>query len=149
MSLSRRHLLRPALGLPILAILPLRAHAEVLDIADASNKAGRQRMLSQRSAKFYLFRAAGLDSANSDQGLATARKEFETGLAEFKAALQDAAEIKGQLLTDSQWAFFANALNYYIPGAPNPVHQQYVIASSSEYVLEVMDTTTGLYQSLH
>ena len=113
------------------------------------NISGRERMLSQRSAKFYLFRAAGLDSANVDQGLATARKEFEAGLAELKAAPQDTAEINSQLLlADSQWAFFANALNHYTPGAPNPVHLQYV-AASSEYVLEVMDAATGLYQSLH
>ncbi len=265
MTLSRRHLLCTALGLPILAVLPLRAHAEALDIAAAINKAGRQRMLSQRiakayaqlvlgvypdrarpildksvalfdsqlaelkafaptpairaqyaqlgelwlpyrnatqgvpsqaglkqiaelnegvlktahaatvalekhagtatahlvniagrermlsqrSAKFYLFRAAGLDNTTVDQGLAMARHEFETGLAELKAAPQDTAEIKSQLLlAASQWAFFANALNHYTPDAPNPVHLQYV-AASSEYVLEVMDVATGLYQSLH
>ena len=39
--------------------LPLQTHAAMLDIATAINKAGRLRMLSQRTAKFYLFRTAG------------------------------------------------------------------------------------------
>lgn len=38
-------------------------HAQVTDLNDAINKAGRQRMLSQRMAKFYLAAALSADDA--------------------------------------------------------------------------------------
>ncbi|WP_310564887.1 type IV pili methyl-accepting chemotaxis transducer N-terminal domain-containing protein, partial [Hydrogenophaga sp.] len=46
--MQRRHLLIAA------AAAPLGARAQVSDLADAINKAGRQRMLSQRMGKAWL-----------------------------------------------------------------------------------------------
>lgn len=110
------------------------------------NIAGRQRMLSQRAAKFYLFRAAGLTNVETENGLAGARKEFETGLAELKKAARNTEKIKLRLLSaESQWAFLAQALDNYAPGAQNPTYLKYV-AASSENVLEVMDDITQLYE---
>jgi hypothetical protein len=112
------------------------------------NVSGRQRMLSQRAAKFYLFRAAGLTGASIESGLVGARKEFEAGLAELKNAPQNTEKIKRQLLSaESQWVFFAHALDSYTPGSPNMTHLEYV-AESSENVLGVMDDITRLYQSV-
>jgi hypothetical protein len=112
------------------------------------NIAGRQRMLSQRAAKFYLFRAAGLAGAEIEKGLTAARKEFEAGLAELKDAPQNTVKIKSRLLSaESQWAFFAHALDNYTPGTRNMTHLEYV-AASSENVLEVMNDITQLYQSV-
>ncbi len=130
------------------ATVALEKHAATAT-AHLVNISGRERMLSQRSAKFYLFRAAGLNDPGIAQGLTDARKEFEAGLAELKAAPQDTPAIKNQLLlAGSQWAFFVNALNNYAPGAQNPTYLQYV-AASSEHVLEVMDTATDMYQSIY
>lgn len=113
------------------------------------NISGRERMLSQRCAKFYLFRAAGLRDATIEQGLAEARKEFETGLAELRAAPQDTPDITRQLLlASSQWGFFVSALTSYDLGTQNQTSLQYV-AASSENVLEVMDVATGMYQSIY
>lgn len=110
------------------------------------NIAGRQRMLSQRAAKFYLFRAAGLTEAEVEKGLADARKEFEAGLVELKKTPQKTEKIKTRLLSaESQWAFLTHALDNYAAGAQNPTYLEYV-ASSSENVLEVMDDITQLYQ---
>jgi hypothetical protein len=112
------------------------------------NISGRQRMLSQRAAKFYLFRAAGLAGTEVENGLASARKEFQAGLAELKEAPQNNEKIKRQLLVaESQWAFFAHALDNYTPGTQNTTHLEYV-AASSENLLEVLDNVTGLYQSV-
>jgi hypothetical protein len=113
------------------------------------NVSGRERMLSQRCAKFYLFRAAGLHDATVEQGLAEARKEFEIGLAELRAAPQDTPDIARQLLlASSQWGFFVTALNSYDLGTQNQTSLQYV-AASSENVLEIMDVATGMYQSIY
>ncbi len=110
------------------------------------NISGRQRMLSQRAAKFYLFRAAGLTDAEVAKGLAGARKEFEAGHAELKKAPQNTEKIKTRLLSaEIQWAFLTHALDNYAPGAQNPTYLEYV-AASSENVLEVMDDITQLYQ---
>lgn len=110
------------------------------------NISGRQRMLSQRAAKFYLFRAAGLTGPEVEKGLAGARKEFEAGLVELKKAPQNTEKIKLRLLSaESQWAFFTHALDNYAPGAQNMTYLEYV-AVSSENVLEVMDDITQLYQ---
>jgi hypothetical protein len=113
------------------------------------NVSGRERMLSQRCAKFYLFRAAGLQDAMVEQGLADARKEFETGLAELRNAPQNTPDIVRQLLlASSQWGFFVSALNSYDLGTQNQISLQYV-AASSENVLEVMDVATGMYQAIY
>lgn len=112
------------------------------------NLSGRQRMLSQRAAKFYMFRTAGVGGAEVESGLATARKEFQAGLAELKKAPQNSEKIKRQLLlAENQWAFFAHALDNYTPGTQNVTHLEYV-AASSENLLEVLDNVTGLYQSV-
>ncbi len=111
------------------------------------NVSGRERMLSQRAAKFYLFRAAGLAGPDVDNGLKLARKEFEAGLAELKDAPQNTDRIKRQLLVaDGQWAFFTHALDNYTLGERNATHLEYV-AATSENLLEVMDNVTALYQS--
>ncbi len=113
------------------------------------NISGRERMLSQRCAKFYLFRSAGLRDAYVEKGLMDARKEFEAGLAELRAAPQNTPDISRQLLlANSQWVFFASALNSYDLNAQSKTSLQYV-AGSSENVLEVMDTVTGIYESIY
>ncbi len=55
--MKRRH----CLGLAAATLLTPAAHAEVIDLHDAINKAGRQRMLSLRTAKAYC--ALGLQAA--------------------------------------------------------------------------------------
>lgn len=128
------------------AILALEKHSGTAS-SRLVNLSGRQRMLSQRAAKFYLFRAAGLSGAEVESGLAGARREFQAGLAELKNAPQNTERIKRQLLlAENQWAFLVHALDNYTAGAQNMTHLEYV-AASSENLLEVLDNITGLYQS--
>jgi hypothetical protein len=113
------------------------------------NISGRERMLSQRCAKFYFFRSAGLQDASIEHGLNDARKEFEVALAELRAAPQNTPDIATQLLlANSQWGFFASALTSYSLGVQTSISMQYV-AGSSENVLEAMDVATEMYQSIY
>ncbi|MCX9156962.1 type IV pili methyl-accepting chemotaxis transducer N-terminal domain-containing protein [Niveibacterium sp. 24ML] len=109
------------------------------------NLAGRQRMLSQRMAKFYFFERNGLSSAETTAGLKKARADFVTAFAELKAAPENTAEIRTWLsLADMQWAFFDEAIKQ--PGASREQDQH--VAVTSENILDAMDKLTALYTQL-
>ncbi len=79
---------RPAVALAwLLASLALAgaaAGADALTPAAAINKAGRERMLSQRMAKAYLMIGRNIDAARGRAILAESRAQFEGQLAELK-----------------------------------------------------------------
>ena len=64
---------------------PMSAHAQVLDINDVINKAGRQRMLSQRMAKAYLAIGQKIQGDNADKILTLSMALFDRQLIELKA----------------------------------------------------------------
>jgi hypothetical protein len=110
--------------------------------------AGRQRMLSQRMAKFYLFRAWAINPQPAQQELEIARKEFVAGLAELNAAPQNTARIKAELeLVNQQWLFFDTALAASYDGTEIKRGLQDV-ATTSERILEAMENVVGLYEGL-
>jgi uncharacterized membrane protein len=112
------------------------------------NVAGRQRMLSQRTAKFYLSRCWGTDVPDQIKELNTARKEFADALTLLTTAPQATRAIKAELeLARQQWVFFDNALARMSNAQGNGKHAREVF-SSSENILQVMDRVTGLYSKL-
>ena len=75
------------------------------------NMAGRQRMLSQRMAQFYLASQWNVDSVASQREMNKARDEFVPALELLRNAPEATPEIKQELaLADGQWLFFDNAL---------------------------------------
>jgi Type IV pili methyl-accepting chemotaxis transducer N-term len=109
------------------------------------NVAGRQRMLSQRAAKFYL-------AQSWETGIASARPELDKARVEFIAAHdvlykapEATAAIRAELeLAQQQWVFFDNALqlgNESGQGARRAAE----VFRASENILQVMDRVTGLY----
>jgi len=80
MIIARRQLL--ALP-PLLWLMPLRA--QVRDLNDAINKAGRQRMLSQRCAKAWLALGQGVRSEQAEKVLADSMALFDRQLVELRA----------------------------------------------------------------
>jgi hypothetical protein len=113
------------------------------------NIAGRQRMLSQRCAKFHL--ALSWNAAVRD-----AKAELDKARGEFVAAhrvLFDAPEatpaIRAELeLAQNQWVFFENALQQGNT-AGQGARRASEVFSASEHVLQVMDRVTGMYARLN
>lgn len=112
------------------------------------NIAGRQRMLSQRMAAFYLSASWGVQAGPSATEMGKARDEFLQAHEVLKTAPQATATIRDELgLAETQFAFFEVALRTLQPGVPNAQNQANVF-TTSERILQVMDRVTGLYARL-
>ena len=111
------------------------------------NIAGRQRMLSQRMAKFYLAATLPVDAATATAEISKARTEFLTATEVLRNAPEATQRIREELqLADGQWVFFDNALKRLQPGTSGkPLSDVFV---ASENLLAVMDRVTGLYSAI-
>ncbi|NML46456.1 hypothetical protein HHL11_22110 [Ramlibacter sp. G-1-2-2] len=111
------------------------------------NVAGRQRMLSQRMAAFYLASLMPGDAAAARAEVAKARTDFLAGLDFLRKAPEATPRIKDELqLADLQWVLFDNALQKAAPG--DGTKPQSDVFITSENVLQVMDRITTLYTGL-
>lgn len=112
------------------------------------NLSGRQRMLSQRMAKFYQAQQWGVAPADAAGKLEQARKEFVAAMQTLSDAPGDTARIHDELtLAQQQWLFFDAAL-HQSGDSLNRQRNATNVATTSERILEVMDGVTGLYQQL-
>lgn len=112
------------------------------------NLAGRQRMLSQRMAKFYLAANLPADSGQAAQEINLARTEFINAMSTLRNAPEANSRIKDELrLADGQWLFFDNALKKMNQGTATNLAMSDVFVAS-ENLLSVMENVTNLYASL-
>ena len=112
------------------------------------NVAGRQRMLSQRMAKFYLAAMLPVDPATATAEIAKARGEFVAATELLRNAPQASQRIRQELqLADGQWVFFDAALQR-MQGGANVNRQVAEVFVASENLLSSMDRVTGLYAAL-
>ncbi len=110
------------------------------------NVAGRQRMLSQRMAKYYYAAALQVEAAQARVEIGKARTDFLAALELLRNAPQATPQIKDELaLADSQWLFFDLALQQTAGATPKALSDVFV---TSENLLSVMDRITGLYANL-
>jgi nitrate/nitrite-specific signal transduction histidine kinase len=109
------------------------------------NTAGRQRMLSQRMAQFYLASAWNVESQASQREITKARDEFVLALELLRNAPEATVEIRQALaLADAQWLFFDNALKSRVTGSKAASD----VFVTSENLLQVMDRVTSLYSRI-
>ncbi len=113
------------------------------------NLAGRQRMLSQRMAKFYQALNWGVASPDTATKLVAARNEFIESLALLAGFTKNTADIKHEIeVGKQQWAIFDKALNTTIGGDGKKSLIASNVATLSERLLEVMDRVTCMYTRL-
>ena len=112
------------------------------------NIAGRQRMLTQRMAKFYLAAVLPMDADVATTEISKAREEFTKAMGVLRNAPEATARIRDELnLADAQWVFFDMALQKQRSGyAPGKSMAEVFV--SSESLLTVMDRVTGMYSAL-
>jgi hypothetical protein len=109
------------------------------------NLAGRERMLSQRTAKFYLSQNWGAPVPDAVKELNKARTEFVTALQTLMDAPQATEAIKQELsLVEQQWVFFDQALSR-LGESSGGVRRARDVFTTSEQILQIMDRVTGLY----
>ena len=118
-----------------------KAFADVADLGDAINKAGRQRMLCERMAKSYLAHAMGVEPELADRTLMTSIALFERQLGELKAyatqpVIRDACD-----RLDSAWQPYRKLLG---DRAPGPREAADVLACADRVLALAQDGTVKL-----
>lgn len=112
------------------------------------NVAGRQRMLTQRMAKFYLAATLPVEPETATTEIAKARTEFIGAQDLLRQAPEATARIKESLqLADGQWVFFDAALQR-MQNASRSAKSGAEVFVASENLLSVMDAVTGLYAAV-
>ena len=108
------------------------------------NVSGRQRMLSQRMAKFVYFIQLDVSREAALSGFTKARSEFVEALALLKAASENTGRINDELaLVDQQWFFFESALENQ-----RDTKALKDVATTSERILQQLNLVVGLYEQL-
>ena len=106
--MQRRTLLSLAGAASISLHLPL--NAQVTDLNDAINKAGRQRMLSQRAANAYMALALQAQPAQAEKILSQSMSLFDRQLVESKAFAPSPAIRDTYVKLEGAWSDYKEKL---------------------------------------
>lgn len=110
------------------------------------NIAGRQRMLSQRLAKFYLFGVWGVNPVAAQMEVNFARAEFSSGMRQLFAALGEVATFRPALEElERAWIGYHEL---FVTSAPAGFLRQSAdsIAEHSEHILPIAERLVALLE---
>jgi nitrate/nitrite-specific signal transduction histidine kinase len=136
--MNRRHFLHAGVAAGGILLGLSRADAQIVNLNDAINKSGRQRMLSQRLAKSYLQIGQNIDLTRSQKIFAASLALFERQLAELQtfAPTPDNKAVLADL--SKTWDSYKKALTANVP---NPRDARSIM-QINEDVLALAQTAT-------
>lgn len=111
------------------------------------NLAGRERMLSQRAAKFFMFRNMGVQVSKCQTELKRTDEEFSVALVELASATQNQPKIKDELEKVARhWSTLQSTIASDDASGFPPAARK--VFTASENLLQRMDTAVNLYAGL-
>ncbi|HLO94710.1 MAG TPA: type IV pili methyl-accepting chemotaxis transducer N-terminal domain-containing protein [Burkholderiaceae bacterium] len=121
-----------------------QARAEVRDLPDAINKAGRLRMLSQRCAKAYMALGQKVRADQAEKVLADSMALFDRHLVELRAHAYSPGVAQVYEQMDGRWS----AMKLLLVGErPNPKGAETVLAAATRVLAQAQQSTGLLEQA--
>lgn len=108
------------------------------------NVAGRQRMLSQRIAKWQFCKVWGVEPAQADQEVPRSRQEFLAAMSRLKDQARTEPQKDSLRTAELQWVFFDAAIGTAWSGGSSGAQRQ--LASASELILAAFDEVTTAFE---
>jgi hypothetical protein len=112
------------------------------------NVAGRQRMLSQRIAKWQFCRIWGVEAAQAVAEVPKSRQEFLAAMTRLKEQARSDTQKDALRAAELQWVFFDAAIGNPALGAgvTGSAAAQRQLASASELILAAFDDVTTAFE---